>query len=43
MLINISTDRIIFINAGKRIVLPYGDLEKEIPAFLYGPEFKDHS
>ncbi len=43
MLLNISTDRIIFIHADKKIILPYGDLEREIPGFLYNPEFKNYS
>ncbi len=35
MLLHISTDRIIFIDGDKREVLPYGELEKNLPDFLY--------
>lgn len=35
MLFHISTDRIIFINWGERVILPYGELEKNLPDFLY--------
>lgn len=39
MLLNISTDRITFMNGEDRIVLPYGDLEKSVSDFLYSPAF----
>ena len=35
MLLNISSDRIIFIDGEERIVLEYGELEKRVPEFLY--------
>lgn len=35
MLLHISTDRIIFITWWQRIILPYGELEKHLPEFLY--------
>ncbi len=35
MFINISSDRIFFVHEDKRIELPFGDLEKNLPAFLY--------
>ncbi len=35
MLFHISTDRIIFISWSERIILPYGELEKNLPDFLY--------
>lgn len=36
MFINISSDRIFFVDQDERTELPYGDLEKNLPNFLYG-------
>lgn len=35
MFINISSDRIFFVHEDERTELPFGDLEKNLPAFLY--------
>ena len=35
MFINISSDRIFVLQGEERIELPYGDLEKNLPQFLY--------
>lgn len=35
MLLNISSDRIIFTREKEKIILPYGELEKNLPEFLY--------
>lgn len=36
MFINISSDRLFFVDQDNRTELPFGDLEKNLPAFLYG-------